>query len=46
VALTRAGRAQLPSGEAVLEKDDVIHVSATLEGIEALRQRLSLSQEV
>jgi trk system potassium uptake protein TrkA len=46
VALTRAGRAQLPSGEAVLEKDDVIHVSATLEGIESLRQRLSLSQEV
>jgi trk system potassium uptake protein TrkA len=37
VALTRAGRAMLPTGETRLEAGDVIHVSATLEGIEALR---------
>lgn len=41
VALTRAGRAILPTGGTVLEEEDVVHVSATLEGIEMLRQRLS-----
>lgn len=46
VAFTRAGRARLPSGKAVLEKDDVLHISATLEGIAALRQRLSSLEEV
>jgi len=40
VALTRAGRACLPSGATLLETGDVLHLSATLEGIEALRQRL------
>ncbi len=39
-ALTRAGRAVLPSQSTVLEDCDVVLVSATLEGIEALRQRL------
>jgi trk system potassium uptake protein TrkA len=42
VALTRAGRALLPGGEALLEECDVVHVSATLEGIEALRRRVRL----
>jgi len=45
VALTRAGRAVLPCGGTVLEKEDVVHVSATLEGIERLRRRLSSSGE-
>jgi trk system potassium uptake protein TrkA len=43
VALTRAGRAMLPSDDMQLETDDVLHVSATLEGIEALRARLAIS---
>lgn len=43
VALTRAGRAMLPSGQTVLEKEDIVYVSATLEGIERLRQQLSSS---
>jgi trk system potassium uptake protein len=40
VSVTRAGKATLPSGSMVLETGDVIHVSATLEGVEALRQHL------
>jgi trk system potassium uptake protein TrkA len=45
VALTRAGRAMLPSHEVRLEAGDVVHLSATLAGIEALRHRLNLPQE-
>jgi trk system potassium uptake protein TrkA len=45
VALTRAGRATLPGRDSKLESGDVLHVSATLEGVEALRQRLSSQQE-
>ncbi len=45
VALTRAGRAMLPSREVRLEGGDVLHLSATLEGIEALRHRLKAPQE-
>jgi trk system potassium uptake protein TrkA len=43
VALTRAGRAMLPSSGTRLEAGDVLHVSATLEGIEALQSRLNMS---
>jgi trk system potassium uptake protein TrkA len=45
VSLARAGRAVLPSGDTVLKESDVILVSATFEGIEALRKRLHLMQE-
>jgi trk system potassium uptake protein TrkA len=45
VAVTRAGRAILPSAETRLEAGDVVHVSATLEGIEALRRRLPSSRK-
>ena len=45
VALTRAGRATLPSPEVRLETGDVLHLSATLAGIEALRQRLHAPRE-
>lgn len=45
VALTRAGRAMLPSCDLRLEVGDVIYLSATLGGIEALRRRLALGQE-
>lgn len=40
VAVTRAGRSMLPDPQFALETDDVIHISATLEGIEALRNRI------
>lgn len=40
ISITRAGRAMLPSANMVLETGDVLHISATLEGIEALRKRV------
>jgi len=40
VALTRAGRAMLPDCDARLETDDVVHLSATLDGIQAVQRRL------
>lgn len=42
VSVTRAGRAVLPSPNMVLETGDVLHVSATLEGVEELRRRMFL----
>ncbi|HEV7502524.1 MAG TPA: TrkA C-terminal domain-containing protein, partial [Vicinamibacteria bacterium] len=39
VAFTRAGRSMLPAPDMVLEPGDIVHVSATLSGIEALRER-------
>ena len=44
VSVTRAGRAVLPSGNMMLETGDVVHVSATLEGIESLRRRMDQAQ--
>jgi trk system potassium uptake protein TrkA len=41
VVLTRAGRATMPSGETRLAGGDVVYLSATLEGVEALRRRLN-----
>ncbi len=40
VALTRAGKASLPALDTHLEFGDILDLSATLEGIEKLRQRL------
>jgi trk/ktr system potassium uptake protein len=40
VAITRAGRAELPSADMPLEVGDVVYLSATLEGVEAVRKRL------
>lgn len=40
VALTRAGRAVLPAPDALMELGDVLHVSATQDGIEAIQLRL------
>jgi trk system potassium uptake protein TrkA len=45
VALARAGRASIPTHETVLEEDDVVNVSATVDGIETVRQRLNAVQE-
>lgn len=41
VSVTRAGRAVLPSPNMVLKTGDVLHVSATFEGADALRRRVS-----
>jgi trk system potassium uptake protein TrkA len=42
VSVTRAGKAMLPTPSFFLEMGDVVHVSATLEGVEALRARMFL----
>jgi trk/ktr system potassium uptake protein len=39
-AVTRAGRAMLPTPEMLLEPGDVVHVSATPDGIDRLRSRI------
>ena len=36
-AVTRGGRAMLPTGDMLLEAGDAVHVSATLEGMDRLR---------
>ena len=40
VSVTRAGKAMLPNPHLVLELGDVLHVSATLDGVEAVRARV------
>jgi trk system potassium uptake protein TrkA len=40
VAVTRAGRSRIPEPALVLEEGDVLYVSATRSGIEALRGRV------
>jgi trk system potassium uptake protein TrkA len=45
VSVTRAGRAVLPSSNLVLETSDVVHVSATLEGVDVLRNRMGLPNQ-
>jgi trk system potassium uptake protein len=45
VALTRAGRAELPSQTATLNQGDILTVSATLEGVRALREKLQEGKE-
>jgi len=42
VALTRAGRALLPSPKTRLEAGDLVNVSATLEGIQSVRDQLAV----
>lgn len=44
VSVTRAGRAILPSADMVMQSGDVLHVSATLQGGEALRKKLSIAK--
>lgn len=45
VALTRAGRAELPSQSVALNQGDILTVSATLEGVKALREKLQEGKE-
>lgn len=44
-SLTRAGRAVLPSEKTLLEAGDIVHVSATMVGIERMREVLHAHQE-
>ena len=44
-SLTRAGRAFLPTPETILENGDVLVISATLAGIEIVRDKLGLDRE-
>ncbi len=46
VALTRAGKASLPSPDARLEFGDILDLSATLDGIEKLRHRMGQGKEM
>jgi len=45
IALTRAGRAVLPDAQMILNAGDVIHFSATFDGINRLRSRLEGKEE-
>jgi trk system potassium uptake protein TrkA len=45
VAITRGGRAILPTAETQLESGDLVNVSATFDGIKALRARLGDESE-
>jgi trk system potassium uptake protein TrkA len=40
VSITRAGRAQIPANDLVLSRADVLHVSASAQGADTLRERL------
>ena len=44
-ALTRSGRAELPAPATTLQKGDILTVSATLEGVKALRMKLQEGKE-
>ena len=41
VAVTRAGKAMLPDHDMALQAGDLVHISATFEGIEAIRRQMS-----
>jgi trk system potassium uptake protein len=45
VSVTHAGKAILPNRDTRLEAGDVLHVSATIDGVEALRQRINHREE-
>ncbi|MGQ9490557.1 MAG: potassium channel family protein [Anaerolineae bacterium] len=42
IALTRAGQASIPTAETVMEAGDLLYLSATFDGIAALRQQLAV----
>jgi len=45
VAVTRAGKAMMPAADTALQAGDILHLSATFEGIEALRRQLAQPKE-
>ena len=44
-ALTRAGRALLPNSDTTLQTGDLLNISATFDGIKALRTRMEMGTE-
>lgn len=46
ISVTRSGRASLPAADWVLEEGDVVHVSATLNGVEDMRMRVCPPRKV
>ncbi len=46
LSVTHAGRATLPSGDYIFQEGNVVHLSATFEGISKIRSRLSKSGKV
>ncbi len=44
-SLSRGGRAFLPERDTIMQEDDVLHLSSTLDGIEAVRSRLKMAKE-
>ena len=45
ISVTRAGRAALPSPDMIVESGDILHVSATLDGVESLRSRVCFTKK-
>lgn len=45
IALTRGGKAILPGVESIMQTGDILHVSATFDGINSIRDRLNLSDK-
>ena len=45
VALTRAGQSMLPTCEIALKGGDIVHISATADGIADVRKKISMVQE-
>jgi trk system potassium uptake protein len=45
VAITRAGRAELPTPDSILKSGDVLTVSATFDGVKSLREKLREEKE-
>lgn len=43
VAMTRAGTAIMPTLETILKTGDLLHISATFEGVEGLRQKVCVA---
>jgi trk system potassium uptake protein TrkA len=45
VAVTRGGKAMLPDRDIALQSGDVVHISATFEGIEGIRRQITQAKE-
>jgi trk system potassium uptake protein TrkA len=43
--VTRGGTAMLPDSDIVLQAGDVVHISATFEGIEGIRRQIIQAKE-
>lgn len=43
-AVTRSGRAFIPTADSLLEENDVVHISATFDGIDAIRAKMASAE--